>query len=208
MNSTRTNLLMTTVIVLASYSCMVTSHSEVYDTILSNDLSQEELGKAKFLYGDMGGIYPHTLKTNAIVYKIAVLALLAVDSAQTTQSLFKKYGFQFPKRVWNWKTSPPLSADKPTGLIFGKLSGRHPLNGKFVIETADFGCGTCHGGPLYDKNGLPSDAFVPGMPNTSINLQAYGNDLFEGYQIIIQWNEKKSLRRRYVNCTHVFRKTN
>lgn len=191
MRSTYTIRILAAAMMFASYSCMVTSHSEVYQDILSADLYPEELGKAKFLHGDMGGIYPHTLKTNAIVYKIAVLALLTVDSAHTTQSLFKKYGFQFPKRIWNWNTSPLPPDDKPTGLIFGKLSGRHPLKGKFMIETADFGCGTCHGGPLYDQNGLPSDEFVLGMPNTSINLQAYGNDLFEGYQIIIQWSDKK-----------------
>ncbi len=191
MNSFRISFFCLTVIMMTSYGCMVTSISETYQDILNRKLESEELGKAKFLHGDMGGIYPHTLKTNAIVYKIAVLALTTIDSVNTAKLLFKKYGFQFPEKIWNWKTGPALSKDRPTGLIFGNLSGRHPLKGKFFIETADFGCGTCHGGPLYGRDGLPTDELVLGMPNTSINLQAYANDLFDGYKIIIQWNEKK-----------------
>jgi|APTNR8051073442_1049403.scaffolds.fasta_scaffold00017_158 cytochrome c2 len=170
---------------------MVTSSSEVYHRLLSQNLSPEALGKAKFLHGDMGGIYPHTLKTNGFVYKIAVLSLKVVDSVKTTQALFKKYGFQFPRKIWNWEEAPTPSEEKAIGLIFGNLSGRHPLKGKYIIETADFGCGTCHAGPLYGNDGMPTDLFVLGTPNTSINLQAYAKDLFEGYQIIIDWSENK-----------------
>ena len=158
-------------------------------------MSAVELGKAKFLHGDMGGIYPHTLKTNSFVFKIAVLALTTLDTNQTRQSIFTKYGFLFPRQIWNWENSPVPSIEKPTGLVFGKLTGRHPLKGRYFIETADLGCGTCHGGPLYGNDGLPTHQFVLGIPNTSINLQGYANDLFEGYQIIIQWNEKKFIEK-------------
>jgi hypothetical protein len=203
MNSFRVSFCCLAITILTTNGCMVTSRSETYQNILDRKLESEDLGKAKFLYGDMGGIYPHTLKTNASVYKITVLSLNEVDSAHSTEALFKKYGFQFPKRIWNWEGGL-LENEKPTGLIFGKLSGRHPLKGKFIIETADFGCGTCHGGALYGKDGLPTDEFVLGLPNTSINLQAYANDLYEGYQIIIQWSEEKferKIRELYPNLS-------
>ena len=113
------------IILVVFYGCMITSHSDNYQKLLDSNLNGEELGKAKFLYGDMGGIYPHTLKTNAFVYKIAILALTALDSTQNNyspQSLFTKYGFMFPKKILNWKSSPKLNPGDPIGLIFGKIS--------------------------------------------------------------------------------------
>ena len=181
---------MTTVIV----GCMITSHSDNYQEILDSNLKNEELGKAKFLFGDMGGIYPHTLKSNAFAYKIAILGLAQFDSTTkeiNEQKLLKKYGFIFPKKISNYETNSLLNTSKPLGLVFGKLSGTIPTKGKYFIETADFGCATCHGGVLYNEKGNPTDEFVLGIPNTSINLEAFASNLFEGYKIIIKWNERK-----------------
>ncbi len=113
--------------ILILYGCMVTSSSETYLDILAKNLESEELGKAKFLHGDMGGIYPHTLKLNAFVYKLAAIALAAADPYSSTQDSFKKYGFVYSTKIWNWQGSPASSPDKPTGLIFGKLTGTYPL---------------------------------------------------------------------------------
>jgi len=175
------------------YACMETSHSGVYQKLLESDLSPLESGKAKFLYGDMGGIFPHTLKTNAFVYKITVLALKEADSSlpdKPAPSLFAKYGFAFPKKVWNWEKAPLPGDDKPTGLIFGKISGTHPTKGKYYFEVADFGCGSCHGSLLYGKDGNPTGQYALGMPNASLNLDAFAHDVFKGYRIIIQWSNK------------------
>ncbi len=179
-------------------SCMITSHSDNYQTILNSNLDNEELGKAKFLYGDMGGIYPHTLKSNAFSYKIAMLGLAQFDTTEkefNEQKLLKKYGFIFPKKISNYENSNLLNTTKPLGLVYGKLSGTLPTKGKYFIETADFGCATCHGGVLYNESGNPTDEFVLGIPNTSINLEAFASNLFEGYKIIIKWNEREFSRK-------------
>lgn len=185
------------IVLTVMYGCLVTSHADNYQQLLDCNLKDVELGKAKFLYGDMGGIYPHTLETNAFAYKIAIIAFCAYDSINNIDaySIFSKYGFIFPKKIWNWQIAPAINSDVPIGLIFGKITGTHPLKGKFLIETADFGCGSCHGGPLYGKDGNPTNEFVLGIPNTSLNLKAFADDLFEGYKIIIGWSEKKFVQK-------------
>ncbi|MEO8145983.1 MAG: hypothetical protein ABI723_00035 [Bacteroidia bacterium] len=189
----RSNYFYVTAMLVVFYGCMVTSHDDNYQQLLNSNLKDAELGKAKFLYGDMGGIYPHTLKTNTFVYKIAIIAFNAYDTVHNTDanSIFSKYGFVFPKKIWNWQNAPAINSNVPMGLIFGKISGTHPLKGKYLIETADLGCGSCHGGPLYGKDGNPTSEFVLGMPNTSLNLKAFAGDLFEGYKIITGWNNEK-----------------
>lgn len=189
--------LIVAVLFCTAVGCIITSHSDNYQTLLDSKLSPEELGKAKFIYGDMGGLYPHTLKTNGMVYKITFLALAALDSNNqsiTSQSLFSKYGFIFPKKIWNWENGKVMK-DKPIGIVFGKISGTLLLHGKYEIETADFGCGSCHGGLTYDKEGNRTDEFVLGMPNTSLDLDKFANNVFEGYKIIVKWGDEKFKKR-------------
>ncbi len=186
---------------LLIYGCLVTSHSPTYQNLLDNNLKDVELGKMKFLYGDMGGIFPHTLKSNGFVYKMGVLALSTVqnNNLQNTDSIFMPYGFVLSKTIDHTETP---QYNKPTGLVFGELSGTHPTKGKFVMQVADLGCGSCHGAPLYGKDGHPTNDFVLGMPNTSLNLDALAHDLLRGYQNIIKLDEKQfdaSLLKLYPN---------
>jgi hypothetical protein len=211
----RSNYLYVLSVLLFTYGCLVTSHSDVYQNILDKPLTGKDLGKMKFLYGDMGGISPHTLKSNGFVYKMAVLALSttvndkensnANKAIKNADSLFANYGFIYAETILNNSINETLIAQNPlqktlletpqykraTGLVFGKIEGFHPTKGKFMVEVADLGCGACHGGPLYDKNGYPTSTFVAGMPNASLNLDALSHDLLRGYQNIINWNEKQ-----------------
>ncbi|MEO6190402.1 MAG: hypothetical protein ABIO44_08575 [Saprospiraceae bacterium] len=173
--------------ILLLYGCIVTKHSDPYQKLLNKNLKGSELGQMKFLYGDMGGIYPHTLKSNGFVYKIALLALSTISEKkfQIIDSLFASYGFGI-----NPADENPYHS-KPIGLIFGSLSGIHPIKGKYQIEVADLGCGSCHSGALYGKDGMPSKEFVLGMPNTSLNLDVFSNDLFKGYINLLSLNEKQ-----------------
>ncbi|MDG1517704.1 MAG: hypothetical protein P8Q42_06710 [Flavobacteriales bacterium] len=169
-------------------SCIKTSHSDQYNSLLRKDFTAEEIGKLKFFLGDMGGIYPHTLKSNGFAYKLVLLTMSLNDenpSVEKANTKFGHYGFTYPKSIWNAPDEMLVNNGKPAGLIFGQLSGRHPLKGKYLIETADLGCGSCHGGPKIGSNGLPTDEYVLGMPNTSLNLEAFASTLFDGYKQLI-----------------------
>jgi hypothetical protein len=199
---------------LVTYGCLTTSHSDVYQNLLDKQLTDSDLGKMKFLYGDMGGISPHTLKSNGFVYKMAIVALSttandnknnAYKSIKNADSLFANYGFVYAEKILNSPFNQELITKnslqntlseapqykRATGLVFGKIEGFHPTKGKFRVEVADLGCGACHGGPLYGKDGYPTTSFVAGMPNASLNLDALSHDLLRGYQNIVNWNEKQ-----------------
>lgn len=186
------------IILSALYGCMVTSHSAYYQKIIDGKDKSANIGQEKFLYGDMGGIYPKTLKTNGFIYKMAVLALYKTEYDRSNakvkpfddRSLFKKYGFIYPEKIWNWdQHNIDAKFDKPAGILTGSISGIHPTKGRYFLETANLGCATCHGGILYDKNGEPTNQFVLGMPSSSINLKAFANDIYEGYKKIIRLKE-------------------
>lgn len=186
----RSSLFYMTLSMLFVYGCLVTAHSPIYQNLLDKQLQDVELGRMKFLYGDMGGIFPHTLKSNGFAYKMGVLALSTTtnNKPQNPDSFFMPYGFRLAKTID--KNRPP-QYNKPTGMIFGELKGTHPIKGRFSVQVANLGCGSCHGAPLYGKDGQPTDDYVLGMPNTSLNLNALAHDLFSGYRNIIQWNEKE-----------------
>jgi hypothetical protein len=207
----RSNLFLVCTILLFTYGCLTTSHSVVYQDLLDKQLTDAELGRMKFLYGDMGGISPHTLRSNGFVYKMAVVALStsvgenAVYKTQNPDSLFANYGFTFAENISNNTQNQAIIANNPvqkmltgtpqyktaTGLVFGKISGFHPIKGKFMVEVADLGCGACHGGPVYGADGYPTKNFAAGIPNPSLNLDALSHDLIKGYQNIINWNEQR-----------------
>ena len=211
----RSNYFYVLSILLVTYGCLTTSHSDVYQSLLDKQLTGEELGRMKFLYSDMGGISPHTLKSNGFVYKMAIVALSTVvndkannnahKSIKNPDSLFANYGFVYATQILNNSFNQELIAQnalqnvlseapqykRATGLVFGKIEGFHPTKGKFVVEVADLGCGACHGGPVYGKDGYPTTTFAAGMPNASLNLDALSHDLLRGYQNIVNWNEKQ-----------------
>ena len=214
MTSIRANYLYTLFILFLAYGCLTTKHSDVYQNLLDKQLTDSELGRMKFLYGDMGGIAPHTLKSNGFVYKMAIVALSttandnknnAHKAIKNADSLFANYGFVYAEKILNNPLNQELLAKNPlqnvlseapqykraTGLVFGKIQGFHPTKGKFVVEVADLGCGACHGGPLYGKDGYPTTTFAAEIPNASLNLDALSHDLLRGYQNIVNWNEKQ-----------------
>jgi mono/diheme cytochrome c family protein len=189
----RSNYFIPFLLSVVIYGCMVTSHSADYQKILDSKASQEELGKAKFMLGDMGGLRPYTLKSNSFVYKIVVIALALQDSnhrGTSAEALFSKYGFAFPQKIANWENAPSLKSGKPAGITFGRISGTYPTRGKYYFETANLACAACHGGLRYGADGNPSNELILGMPNTSINLNAFANDIYAGYKIMIRWDDK------------------
>lgn len=196
MNIRYFNSLFLILIVCLITACLSVTHSEIYINKLKENKQENAIGEVKFLYGDLAGIYPQTLKTNSFVFKITLLSLhlnQGEDSLKNTaldqQKLFHKYGFLFPSKIWHPLGSRDVRFEKPAGIISGKVSGFHPIKGKFNIETAAFGCGACHSNIRFDQNGNPTNELVPGLPNTSLDLNAFAHDLYNGYKIIANLSE-------------------
>ncbi len=141
-------------------------------------------GQLRFLFDDLGGLSLDTLETNALPYKAVVTALLGAEERRTGRRpareefprLLARYGFFVPERIGNWagEGSPP-ALDRPLGLVVGMVRGA-PLPVR--VEAMNLGCAGCHAGHTWDAAGLPTREAWLGLPNTSLNLEAYARDLF------------------------------
>ncbi|HEX4847253.1 MAG TPA: cytochrome c [Novosphingobium sp.] len=177
----------------------------------------EQRGAAAFLGAGFGGISQRSLESNAIPWKLAAAALVldeqsrdpqaAADQA-TLRRVLARFGFLFPERLLGVPEGlTPAFAAKPLGMTHGTIA---PLGGA-KVEVANLGCAACHSGVGYDAAGNPVTAeAVPGMPNTSLDLESYtqaiflamrrfGNDdalLATAERLFpdMDWREKASLR--------------
>lgn len=143
-------------------------------------------GAAAFAGADFGGLSIDALQTNAVPWRLAAAALVLDAQSQdpdlpsdlaTLADVLSRFGFLTPEVIANLPdglTQGPH--DMPLGVTFGDLA---PLAGTRV-RVANLGCAACHAGVGYDEDGAPdpSRAWL-GMPNTSINLEAYTVTLFQ-----------------------------
>src|SRR5215471_13409793 len=82
-----------------------------------------------------------------------------------------RFVFIFPATIENWAAEmPPPSFDKPLGIVSGPVTRPFP---RVEVELANLSCAACHAGVLYDRDGLPQRRVWLGLPNTSINFEAY-----------------------------------
>ena len=144
---------------------------------------------ANFLFGDMHGLTVNTLKTNAIPLKLALTAILLQKqdtdktvklNKQTIKMLFQSWGFFYSDSEpvgWDKSEKLPLHDFLPMGMDSGELLGGP---GKERIEIMNFNCSACHTGTGYTADGKPNFKYVPGLPNTSINLDSLMSDVFSG----------------------------
>lgn len=84
----------------------------------------------------------------------------------------ERFGFIYPREVANWSGPTPQG---PLGIVRGNVV--NDLLG-FEVETANLGCASCHAGRLYDAQGDPTSAVWLGAPNTSLDLDAYGDAVY------------------------------
>jgi len=179
----------------------------------------EDRGAAYFAFGDFGSLDSETLRVSASPWKLTVagIALREVDGdlSRVTDvdiaEVFRRFGFHSPQGFGNWpETLPMPDMTVPLGQNVG-LAGRSvpPLQ----VTISNLGCASCHASVMYDANGQPDTTRVwLGMPNASINLEAYLIALFEGFRdygtdpdLIMaamealfpdtSWQEKMTLRR-------------
>ena len=141
---------------------------------------------AAFFVGDgFGGISQTSLETNAIPWKLAAAALVLDEvsrnpgtpaTRETLRSVLKRFGFLYPETLEgmppDWRFS---EGDKPLGMTHGEIA---PVGGARV-EVANLGCAACHASVAYDAAGNPDPTrAVPGMPNTSLDLESYTQAVF------------------------------
>lgn len=83
---------------------------------------------------------------------------------------FKRFGFLYPETTVGLAGKTPAH-NAPLGLSVGTVSRTFlPIR----IRVLNVGCAACHAGTSYQSDGRPDLATaVPGMPNTSLNLEAF-----------------------------------
>ncbi|MGY2490047.1 c-type cytochrome [Cupriavidus sp. CP313] len=136
----------------------------------------DDLGAARFVFDDFGGLSTDTLETNALPWKLATTALLLAGGpgVPVTQDALRRalreFGFIYPDAVRNWPRQQQPRFDKPLGVVSGMIGRDIP---KIRLEVSNLGCASCHAGITYGKDGRPTNDVWLGLPNTSLNLDAF-----------------------------------
>jgi hypothetical protein len=142
-----------------------------------------------FVAGDFGGLSWATLRTNALPYKLVVAALaLAAERRGEARvrpadvpGLFRRYGFLSDAAIRNGRAagSNGGSASGGRGVLgLVRRDVRAPLPG-VRVDAVNIGCATCHAGTGYGADGRPTGQAWLGLPNSSINLEAYTLEVYQ-----------------------------
>ncbi|MBP0619502.1 hypothetical protein [Cupriavidus consociatus] len=140
-----------------------------------------QLGAARFVFDDFGGLSTDTLETNALPWKLATTALVlanAPDAAPAPETLRRallEFGFIYPDGILNWPLAQQPRFDKPLGIVSGTVGRDLP---RIRLEVSNLGCAACHAGMTYGKDGQPSGKVWLGLPNTSLNLDGFVNAVY------------------------------
>lgn len=134
------------------------------------------IGAMRFVFDDFGGLSTDTLETNALPWKLATAALLVAgnpDAPVTPERLrraLREFGFVYPDAVLNWPGAQQPRFDKPLGVVSGMIGRELPT---IRLEVSNLGCAACHAGVTYGADGHPARNVWLGLPNTSLNLDAF-----------------------------------
>ncbi len=146
-------------------------------------------GAAAFAGSDFGGLSLSALKTHALPWRL-VAAALVLDARAGDPSLpadigtlndtLRGFGFLVAPEIANL---PPgvaaVAGEMPLGVTFGDVA----LVGGAPVRVANLGCAACHAGVTYGADGMPDPGRAwLGMPNTSIDLEAYTGRIFTALQ--------------------------
>lgn len=140
-------------------------------------------GQVRFVFDDFGGLSTDVLETYAMPWKLFAAALVrnrhvrrgAPISRRTLDRVFADYGFIRPRAIANWVGRQP-HFERPLGLLAGTARRGFP---PIEVEIVNLGCATCHAGPLYGADGHRTGEAWLGLPNSSLDLSAYGAEAFE-----------------------------
>lgn len=152
--------------------------------LVARTLDDPPDGIARFVLGDFGGVSRATLETNALPYKVVATALLLREERVRATRLgradlpdvYRQFGFVSPARIGNWPASlPQPQLDRPLGMVRSEVRGPTSL---VRVDAVNLGCATCHAGLVYGADGRATSTAWAGLPNTSINLEAYTQAVF------------------------------
>jgi cytochrome c peroxidase len=133
----------------------------------------------RFLFDDLNGLSTQTLETNAFPWKVVTTALLlereshALTPADLDElgAVFREFGFITPTGIANWPAGQSVPRfSRPMGFTAGTINS--PAM-RFRLEVANLSCAACHAGVSYDAQGAPQMRVWLGLPNTSVNYQAF-----------------------------------
>jgi hypothetical protein len=167
---------------VASLGLLLTAGAIVASALTDDDPA--ESGLPRFVLDDFGGVTRATLETNALPYKVVATALLLREERVRGTTLgradlpeiYRQFGFLTPTRIANWPAAMPQPRfERPVGMVSAVVRGPLPL---VRIDAANLGCATCHAGILYDSAGRPTSEVWAGLPNSSIDLEAYTQAVF------------------------------
>lgn len=163
--------------------------SDAYAAHLPEARTEADLGIVTFAFGDWGALTDATLREAASPWKLATAALAlqatggdpVAAAALTPAEIYRPFGLPSPETFANWpQTMAPPDIPPVLGLNRGLASnGVLPLG----ATIANIGCAACHASVAYDATGAPDLTTVwLGMPNGSINLEAYVTALYAAFR--------------------------
>ncbi len=173
----------------AFFSGFAGGRSDMMVRLEQAPMDEITLGKARFVYEDFGHLSTDTLRTTAVPWKLvsAALVLQAMDQSgapptqETLRRLLEEYGLIYPDTILNWLEAP-TQADVPLGFVTGRVSRPLP---PVDVEVSNLSCASCHAGRLYDGDGSPTGQVWLGLPNTALDLEAYGQAIYRSLQFAL-----------------------
>ncbi|MBX2823431.1 MAG: hypothetical protein KTR33_01800 [Gammaproteobacteria bacterium] len=172
-------------LVLVSDPAYFAGRSETFAALEPSISTDEERGIAYFAFGDWGSLTSDALRVSASPWKLSLTALALQqfdgDLAQLhnfdAADTFRQFGFHSPETLGNWPAALPRPQwQAPLGQNIGLTHGKvWPT----AVTIGNIGCAGCHSSVMYLADGSPDTTRVwLGMPNGSINLEAYTTTLF------------------------------
>ncbi len=146
-------------------------------------------GAAALAGSDFGGLSLTALETHALPWRLIAAALVLDARAGdpslppdvgTLNDVLRGFGLLIAPEIAN---QPPgvaaVAGEMPLGVTFGDLA----LVGGAPVRVANLGCAACHASVTYRADGTPDPGRAwLGMPNTSIDLEAYTVSIFTALQ--------------------------
>lgn len=161
-----------------------TGVSPAYAALIGEAESEAERGIVTFAFGDWGALSTDTLATSGGPWKLITAAMalqeaggdVAAAQAVDVGALYRRFGFVVPETIGNWPETLPAPEVEILGLNVGLAAKAVP---PVAVTMSNIGCAACHASVMYDATGAPdlTRAWL-GMPNTSINLEAWTGALF------------------------------
>ncbi|WP_294324925.1 hypothetical protein [uncultured Sphingomonas sp.] len=142
-------------------------------------------GAAAFEGAAFGGISVAALERSALPWRLVAAALVLDEQARdpatriepaTLSRILARFGFLTAAQVVN---RPPGVGIRPGGMPLGFTAGDVAPIGGSIVRVANLGCAACHASIAYRADGTPDPSrAVLGMPNTSLDLEAYTMAVF------------------------------